>query len=191
MKNGKKMVSFKSTIIKWTTNPLVVALIIFILTAIFAYGIIQPNIKYEKDPIIITNAPVMKCVHCVLLKNIGYSTAEDVIFEIKSDFFQDYNEIMPEIWRDYCMINLSDDRYRTTYTFDKFADGTSVMISIPAPSKDSEIKIGGMHDGGKEIMENGSTLKGALIIGVCSYILGLLTCLAVFKFYLGRKKIVE
>ena len=175
----------KEKIIISFVSILIAALIMLAITTVIESYFEQPNVVYEKLPIYIiaenkTNTtkqqPSTRSVACVLIKNIGHAPAHNVRIEIYSNFDQNLNEMQPKIWQTICHREKGIDRTRATYILNEFADGANFAIYISAPEKEPEIDIDGIHDGGKKIeMEKSTPLIGILIIGLGSYILGLLT----------------
>jgi hypothetical protein len=164
---------------------LIVALIMNFLGGLFT-TIMQPDVVYEELPVYLigeTNDTYIKSVSCVLLKNTGYDTASDVKFEITStDFYLNYNEMWPEIMKDFCDIDESDP-YRPTYSFKKFAPDAFVWISISAPCRNPELHMDGRYDGGEIIeKEKGTTPIGASVIGFGSFLSGFFTYFAGIRF---------
>ena len=162
---------------------LVVALIMNFLGGVFTIILMQPRVVYEELPIYLIGDANIKSVSCVLLKNTGYDTADDVKFAIKSTDFYQTNEMWPKIMKDYCDINESDP-YRPTYSFKKFAPGAFVWISISAPCENPELDIDGRYNGGGRIIENekGTTPIGVLVIGLGSFLSGFFTYFLVIRF---------
>jgi hypothetical protein len=166
-------------------NPWVVALIVALISSgTITYLIMQPNVVYEKLPtyLVAENAtdttkqqPSIRSVTCVVLKNTGNVPAHDVIIEIESlNFFPDRTELHPEIWKLYCSEIKCEDH------------GANFAIYISAPEEEPKILIDGMYDGGKKIEMEKTTFLREVIVIVCSFILGFVTCFVVIR--LGRSR---
>jgi putative transcriptional regulator len=181
----------------------VVAILITILIppGLITYWIMQPNVVCEQLPTIpITEnessntkqQPSMSSVTCVIVKNTGYSPAYDVFVTINSEnFFPERTGLDPEDWK-YISRVIDSDRNKKVYFLNKFASGSKFTIIIPSPEKEPEIIVNGMWGGGKKIVMEKSTPPIIILIGLCVYYLGFLTCLLVIRFLLPRiRRIID
>lgn len=160
---------------------LIIALIIAIVTYLFAY-IVQPNIKYDEYEYPIENSDIIKTVHIIFLENTGYSTASDVKVLVTTNFEQRYNGMKPKI---LCQIlDNSSDFKQITYSCNKLASNAKFIITIPAPDNHSTaIEV---SSNGEIVSDDESNLLEYIIVGL---ILGVLINVLVWVVFKTQRRI--